>query len=672
MFVFFCNSLRFIFKSFLIKLSKAITLRFFSKNMDLKNKYHLRSSFLCITTIIAFFFLCQQSIFAQIPCFAISSETKGCAPLVVTVTDCSGADPNLVFYRFGGARVQRETIFTFKEPGIYSINQFINTSGAGGDSLGTPLIVEVFKSQPVNFDVIRCADKKIRVQINDEYYDSYKVDFGDNQSAIIGDNEFVDHTYNSENNFTITVRGLFEGGAENCTPSSQIIKPVGNLLAPIVSRFESFINGSAKINYTLQTELPHNLEVMRNGRFEKIADISLESTSFTIQNALPNTVYRISVQDFCTNQIESSELFYVSDIILKGEENYIDVSWSQTIGIDESEFVQYTLLKDNAIIFDTTKVSINQIFDEGVVCKVTYCYQLETEFASGLKIISPKRCILAASNALPPPVFDIYASFTPTGQTVFSWSYPVGLLGAVITGSKITRKNEAGIENIYTINSADTTFEDRTVNIEAAPYCYSISYTNACDLTSETSPFICPIILKMDGNTSEKEGTLYFDWTAFEGLPTSNYILEQTDSIGKEPFATQNVSSSGTYTIDIGSQKNQTSYVRIRANLGDSVTYSNTIRIDFRSFINFPNVFTPNGDNLNDTYGVESKFIKEFEMIIFNRWGEGVFQTNDINARWDGRYRNGFAPSGEYTLKIVATDQRNRKYIFTEMVKLMR
>jgi len=59
-------------------------------------------------------------------------------------------------------------------------------------------------------------------------------------------------------------------------------------------------------------------------------------------------------------------------------------------------------------------------------------------------------------------------------------------------------------------------------------------------------------------------------------------------------------------------------------------------------------------------------------MMLFNRWGEAVFQTNDVNGRWDGRYRNTLAPSGEYTMKIVATDQRNRKYVFTEMVKLIR
>jgi len=488
----------------------------------------------------------------------------------------------------------------------------------------------------------------------------------------VGDNEFAEHTYNSERDFTITVRGLFEGGAENCTPSSEIITPVGAFLPPQVALFEAFENGTATIEYTLQTELPHNLEIMAGNGFEKIGDIPAGSTRFTIEDVSPNAVYRISVQDICSNQTESSSLFYVADVILRGEENYIDVGWTKVTAIDDAEFVKYTLLKDGNVIYDTTDVSITRIFDEAVVCKVTYCYQLETEFASGLKIISPRRCILAASNALPPPVFDIYASFNPTGQTVFSWSYPAGTLGAVVTGAKVTRKNRAGIENIYTLNSADSTFEDRAVDIEAAPYCYSISYTNACDLTSEASPFICPIILRMEGNTSEKEGTLSFDWTAFEGVPTSNYVIEQTDSLGKEPFNVQGVSSSGTYSIDIGSQTKQTSYIRIRAYLGDSITYSNTIRIDFRSFINFPNAFTPNGDNLNDAYGVESKFIKEFEMMLFNRWGEAVFQTNDVNGRWDGRYRNTLAPSGEYTMKIVATDQRNRKYVFTEMVKLIR
>ncbi|WP_291728001.1 gliding motility-associated C-terminal domain-containing protein [Bernardetia sp.] len=638
--------------------------------MHLKNRKYSASYFFFVI-ITTLFFLYEQTLFAQTPCFDVSN-VKGCAPLTVSVTDCSGADPDLVFYRFGSTAVQRETVFTFQQAGTYSISQLINTGGEGGDSVRRENIIQVFEPKIVDFEVIRCADKRIRVQINEDYYDSYKIDFGDNQSSIIGDNEFAEHTYSTEREFTITVRGLFEGGAENCTPNSKTITPVGALVPPQVSRFEVFENGTAKVDYTLQTDLPHTLEIQTPTGFEEVSSLETSSTSFTIQNVVQNGVYRISVQDICTNQAASSELFYVSDVSLIGEEDYIDVRWNKATGVDASEFVNYSLFKDGNIIFDTEEIAINQTSDEDVVCKVTYCYQLETEFSSGLKIISPKRCILAASNAIPPAVFDVYASFTPTGQVDLRWSYPVGKEGVVITGTEITRRNNKGNEIIYTINSSDSTFQDRAIDMNEVPYCYSISYKNACDLTSEPSSFICPIILKMEGSTDEQEGVLYFDWTAFQGEETNNYVLEQTDSIGKAPFNTQSVSSFGSYSLDIESQQNQTSYVRVRANLGDSITYSNTIRIDFQSFVNFPNAFTPNGDNLNDSFGVQAKFIKEFDMLIFNRWGEAVFRTNDINTRWDGRYRNGFAPAGEYTLKIVATDQRGREYVFTEMIKLIR
>ncbi|WP_338815552.1 gliding motility-associated C-terminal domain-containing protein (plasmid) [Bernardetia sp. Wsw4-3y2] len=634
--------------------------------MDFKNNWAL--SFL----VILFFFLgFQNTTFAQLAAFKVNSSTKGCAPLTVLVEDISGADPELIFYRFGNAPPQKETTFTFDKPGIYSITQLINTAGSGGDSLPMLNIIEVFAPKVVDFDVIRCANKKVRVQINDDYYDSYKIDFGDNQDAIVGDNEFAEHTYSSENNATITVRGLFEDGAENCTPSSKIITPVGALLPPTINLVEYFEDGSAKIDYVLETDLTHQLELMTDNGFEKVSDILTGSTSFTIQDALPNSVYRISVTDSCSNRIESSQTFYISDINLSGEESYVDISWTIPNGIEESEFVKNTLLKDDNIFDEYTDISSNTIFDEEVVCKITYCYQVETEFSSGLKIISPKRCILAASNVTPPAVVGAYASFISKERIALSWHYPLD--GSEIVSAKVTRKDKDGNIDNYIISPLDSVFEDKLINIDDAPYCYSITYKNACDLTSESSPSICPTILRMEGDTDEEEGTLTFEWTPFEGLSTSNYVLEQTDSLEKEPFNTQSVSRSGTYSLDIESQESQTSYVRIRANLNDTTfTYSNTIRIDFRSFVTFPNAFTPNGDNLNDTYGVESKFIKEFKMIIFNRWGEGVFQTNDINGRWDGRYRNTLAPSGEYTMKIVATDQRGREYIFTEMVKLIR
>lgn len=50
----------------------------------------------------------------------------------------------------------------------------------------------------------------------------------------------------------------------------------------------------------------------------------------------------------------------------------------------------------------------------------------------------------------------------------------------------------------------------------------------------------------------------------------------------------------------------------------------------------FPNAFTPDGDGVNDIWGPEGIYIENFEMTIFDRWGQEVFRTNDMNVRWDG------------------------------------
>jgi gliding motility-associated-like protein len=52
-----------------------------------------------------------------------------------------------------------------------------------------------------------------------------------------------------------------------------------------------------------------------------------------------------------------------------------------------------------------------------------------------------------------------------------------------------------------------------------------------------------------------------------------------------------------------------------------------------------PNAFTPNNDGFNDMLYVRSNFVTSMELNIYNRWGEKVFTTMDINIGWDGTYR---------------------------------
>ncbi len=52
-----------------------------------------------------------------------------------------------------------------------------------------------------------------------------------------------------------------------------------------------------------------------------------------------------------------------------------------------------------------------------------------------------------------------------------------------------------------------------------------------------------------------------------------------------------------------------------------------------------PNVFSPNGDGFNDLLRVRGRGITELDFVIYDRWGEKVFETNDVNAGWDGTYK---------------------------------
>ncbi len=51
-----------------------------------------------------------------------------------------------------------------------------------------------------------------------------------------------------------------------------------------------------------------------------------------------------------------------------------------------------------------------------------------------------------------------------------------------------------------------------------------------------------------------------------------------------------------------------------------------------------PSAFTPNGDGINDYFGVKAEGIKQFKLQIFNRWGEMVFESSDMLTQWDGTY----------------------------------
>jgi gliding motility-associated-like protein len=66
--------------------------------------------------------------------------------------------------------------------------------------------------------------------------------------------------------------------------------------------------------------------------------------------------------------------------------------------------------------------------------------------------------------------------------------------------------------------------------------------------------------------------------------------------------------------------------------------------------IYIPNAFTPNGDNINDLFQIFSALpLKYFDLKVFDRWGEKVYESEDETTGWDGSYKGAKEPSGIYT-----------------------
>lgn len=60
------------------------------------------------------------------------------------------------------------------------------------------------------------------------------------------------------------------------------------------------------------------------------------------------------------------------------------------------------------------------------------------------------------------------------------------------------------------------------------------------------------------------------------------------------------------------------------------------------------NAFSPDGDRINDQYNVYSAHVGKFQMLIFNRWGEIIFESRNPDHHWDGIYRDEPMPVGVY------------------------
>ena len=90
--------------------------------------------------------------------------------------------------------------------------------------------------------------------------------------------------------------------------------------------------------------------------------------------------------------------------------------------------------------------------------------------------------------------------------------------------------------------------------------------------------------------------------------------------------------------------------------------YIQFVKVEDVFLLYVPNAFSPNGDGLNDAFGIQSRGILTYEMVIFNTWGEILWKTEDPNESWDGKVKGELIDQGVFIYTLKGTNVENESF----------
>jgi gliding motility-associated-like protein len=204
-------------------------------------------------------------------------------------------------------------------------------------------------------------------------------------------------------------------------------------------------------------------------------------------------------------------------------------------------------------------------------------------------------------------------------------------------------------------------FIDSTVNASLQSYTYRIRTFDLCKVPVSSN--IAKTIHLKGFPRQSRQNEL--NWTPFEldgATPTGYQVIRIFKKIPTEVGLPVSPFSPPQYFDTTTPEESEVCY-RIGANytyqlkdgsIEDATAYSNTVCINQFANLWMPNAFTPAGKNpeFKPFFAFESN-IKEYEMLIFDRWGRILFRTNNTKTGWDGKSINGAdLPQGAYSFIV--------------------
>ncbi|MBA3648462.1 MAG: gliding motility-associated C-terminal domain-containing protein [Chitinophagales bacterium] len=541
---------------------------------------------------------CIKSVVASTP--DLVSE---CSNLTVNF-DNSSAGAQYYHWDFGVPGFTNDTSnlyspsYTFPDTGTYTITLYANPGSECGDTTVSEIrIYPVLNAAFIAPDACSPADILFTDQSTNTYgtIDTWQWNFGDSLTSSL---QNPNHVYTNPGSYSAQ---LIVTNTAGCTDT---------FFKTIVVHSPPFVSAG---NDTLICGLDSiELKGSGNGFFSWFPDYSISNSTIARPKISPdtNTTYILTIVDSfnCTNTdtvninvINSvtatagpdTTICYGAAVQLSGSGG-ADFTWTPQTGLNA-----YTISNPIASPLSTTTYLFRTFTGS---CSSTDTVTIEVKPILPFEL-SPDDTICKGSTI----------ELSACCGTSYNWSSPNGLQDPASSTQMIT----PDITTVFTVTIVDT---------------------SKCPVSRQgyiTISVAVPPVLTTIPDTSVISGNsiqLYaFGGGTYEWLPAASL----SDSHISSPVATPDVTT--TYTVEVTSVEGCKDFGTV------------TVRVNEDVVIIFPNAFTPNGDGVNDFF---KPFVSgDFETGVFqilDRWGQVIYESNDLTAGWNGKSKGIHQPIGTY------------------------
>jgi fibronectin type 3 domain-containing protein len=380
---------------------------------------------------------------------------------------------------------------------------------------------------------------------------------------------------------------------------------------------------------------------------------TLNSTVFSFTDVNLNThywpyYYKIMAVDSCRNiSLDINGFHRTVNLVAKPADQIVDLKWNTYWGF---KVIRYELYKNGAL-FKTFDSLTTTYPDSFVMCPIRNNYVIK---AVGIDTISwSNRDSAAPVDTTPPraPVMKTVTVSIPNNTVDVVWrpSTSGDALGYKIYRTIGNSENKF----IYQNNAPDSVYSD-TLTLKGDPVCYEIVAFDHCGNTSLPSNSGCIINLK--GNVKGGEHDL--DWNKYLSWKDSvDYynIYRKEDSASWVLIGRVTTSQLKYVDKDLAAFVKNFCYrveaVEKKGGL-NAQSWSTVVCLNQPPVVWVPNGFTPDYSfNLNDNFGPAGTYFSDYDMRIYDRWGEKIYETHS-GKPWDGKFHGTQVVDGVYLYQI--------------------